>query len=87
MTQQGAIASRLEISVATLRRRLEDEQTSFRDLVNQYRMEEAITLLQNGLSVTEAAEKLDYSDVRAFNRAFKRWKGVTPSVYASEQTG
>ncbi|MFN3211888.1 MAG: helix-turn-helix domain-containing protein [Henriciella sp.] len=82
MTQQDDVAHRLSISVATLRRRLEDEGTSFRDLINDHLMNEATSLLQKGYSVAQVSDALDYSDIRAFNRAFKRWKGETPAKYA-----
>lgn len=82
ITQQDAIAHQLSISVATLRRRLEDEATSFRQLINEHRLDEATTLLRKGQSVAQVSEQLDYSDIRAFNRAFKRWKGETPAKYA-----
>lgn len=82
MTQQDAVAHRLSISVATLRRRLEEEGTSFRELTNDHFLEEATSLLKKGYSVAQASEALNYSDVRAFNRAFKRWKGETPAKYA-----
>jgi len=80
--QQDLVAQKLSISVATLRRRLDEEQTSFRNLVNQHRMEEATKLLDKGHSVSHVSDLLNYSDVRAFNRAFKRWKGETPAQYS-----
>ena len=82
ITHQDAIAHQLSISVATLRRRLEEEATSFRQLINEHRLDEATTLLRKGHSVAQVSEQLDYSDIRAFNRAFKRWKGETPAKYA-----
>lgn len=81
-TQQDVVAHRLSISVATLRRRLEEEGTSFRALMNEHFLEEATALLQKGYSVAQVSEALDYSDIRAFNRAFKRWQGETPAKYA-----
>jgi len=83
LIQQDQVAHRLSISVATLRRRLEQEGTSFRQLVNHHRMSEAVTLLKKGFSVARVSDLLDYSDVRAFNRAFKRWKGETPAKFAN----
>lgn len=83
LIQQDQVAHRLSISVATLRRRLEQEGTSFRELVNHHRMNEAVTLLDKGFSVARVSDMLDYSDVRAFNRAFKRWKGETPAKFAN----
>ena len=82
ITQQDAIAHQLSVSVATLRRRLEEEATSFRQLINEHRLDEATSLLRKGLSVARVSEQLNYSDIRAFNRAFKRWKGETPAKYA-----
>ncbi|WP_321490043.1 helix-turn-helix domain-containing protein [uncultured Hyphomonas sp.] len=79
---QQAVASSFGISVATLRRRLSEEDTSFRDLLLNHRMDRANTLLTRGTSVTEVSELLGYSDVRAFNRAFKNLRGVSPAVYA-----
>lgn len=82
VTQQDVVAHRLSISVATLRRRLEEEGTSFRILTSEHLLEEATVLLRKGYSVAHVSEALDYSDIRAFNRAFKRWQGETPAKYA-----
>lgn len=83
--QQDAVAQRLSISVATLRRRLEDEGTNFRNLTQTHLLNEATQLLRKGYSVSHVGELLNYSDVRAFNRAFKRWKGETPAQYARRE--
>ena len=80
--QQDVVAHRLSLSVATLRRRLEQEGTNFRELISAHYVEEATQLLQKGHSVSHVSDVLNYSDVRAFNRAFKRWKGETPAQYA-----
>ncbi len=80
---QGAVAQRLGISVATLRRRLADEEVCFRDLVLRSRLEKAEYQLAKGRTVSQVCEELGYSDIRAFNRAFKTWKGVTPADFAS----
>ena len=76
------IAARLGISVATLRRRVSEEETSFRTLLLQVRCEEAKAMLERGRSVNQVSEQLDYSDIRAFNRAFKKWAGQTPAAFA-----
>ena len=78
---QSQVAERLAMSTATLRRRLEEEGSSFRDLVNQSKFERATSLLQNGYSISQITEDLGYSDIRAFNRAFKQWHGQTPAVF------
>ena len=79
---QDRVATQLGISVATLRRRLGDEGTSFRTLLNDVRFEEAKAMLERGNSVNQVSEQLDYSDIRAFNRAFKKWAGTTPAAFA-----
>ncbi|MCR9193648.1 MAG: helix-turn-helix domain-containing protein [Hyphomonas sp.] len=81
-TQQDLVAHRLSVSVATLRRRLQQEGTSFRELLSLHFIEEATKLLKKGHSVSHVSEVLNYSDIRAFNRAFKRLKGETPAQYA-----
>lgn len=83
---QTRIAALSGISVATLRRRLESEGASFRDLRREELNESAKRLLRRQNSVAEVAEKLGFSDFRAFNRAFKAWNGVTPKTYATSAT-
>lgn len=80
--QQDSVAHRLSVSVATLRRRLEQEGTNFRELISAHYVEQATQLLQKGHSVSHVSDVLNYSDIRAFNRAFKRWRGETPAQYA-----
>jgi len=78
---QTRIAALAGISVATLRRRLENEGSSFRDLRREVLNASAQNLLRRENSVAEVAEELGFSDFRAFNRAFKSWNGVTPKAY------
>ncbi|MCR9271495.1 MAG: AraC family transcriptional regulator [Hyphomonadaceae bacterium] len=82
VVQQDSVAHRLSVSVATLRRRLEQENTNFRELISAHFVEQATQLLQKGHSVSHVSDVLNYSDIRAFNRAFKRWRGETPAQYA-----
>ncbi|MGB3624743.1 MAG: AraC family transcriptional regulator, partial [Henriciella sp.] len=84
LSRQSDVARRLGISVATLRRRLGEEGVNFRDLLLDTRLRQAEGMLKRGCSVAQTTELLDYSDIRAFNRAFKRWKGVTPAAFAQD---
>jgi AraC-like DNA-binding protein len=80
---QAAIARRLGVSVATLRRRLEEErQPPFRTLQMRALNRSARTLLRNRHHTDDIAERLGFSDARSFVRAFKRWNGVTPAHFA-----
>ncbi|HNS86202.1 MAG TPA: helix-turn-helix domain-containing protein [Parvularculaceae bacterium] len=83
---QTRIAALAGISVATLRRRLECEGSSFRDLRRDVLNIAAKRLLQHRNSVAQVAEELGFSDFRAFNRAFKAWNGVTPKAFADRPT-
>jgi AraC-like DNA-binding protein len=73
------VAGALQVSVRTLRRRLNEDGSSFRTLSERVRVEAAERLLtEPGMTVAGAAERLGFSDARAFRRAFKRWLGQVP---------
>jgi AraC-like DNA-binding protein len=73
------VANALQVSVRTLRRRLREDGSSFRELCERVRVQTAQQLLQEqGMTVASAAERLGFSDARAFRRAFKRWLGQVP---------
>jgi len=80
---QGAVARRLGLSVATLRRRLRTENSaSFRALSEHVRERAAKLLLGQHHHPNDVAEELGFSDLRSFARAFKRWTGTTPAAHA-----
>lgn len=76
------IAARLAMSPRSLRRRLDEEGTSYRALLDEVRqvLSEAL-LVTAGLSVDAVAERLGFAETASFIHAFKRWHGVTPGVY------
>lgn len=75
------IADDLEMSERSLRRRLQEDGTSFRRLQGLARMELAAELFAQGLTVERASERLGYSEPAAFSKAFKRWSGMTPQIW------
>ncbi|WP_256657366.1 AraC family transcriptional regulator [Pseudomonas sp. 2FE] len=80
------LASELHMTSRTLRRRLEEEGSSFRHLQEEVRQALAEELLATGgLTLEEIAERLGYGEVSNFIHAFKRWKGVTPRQYRTQQ--
>lgn len=82
LADMEVIASELNISSRTLRRRLEEQGSSFRQLQEEVRQALAEELLAiASLSQEEIAERLGYSEVSNFLHAFKRWKGQTPGQY------
>jgi AraC-like DNA-binding protein len=75
------IANRLNISERTLKRRLQEESTSFRLIQSETLHYRADTLISKGLSLTQVAEILGFSDLSTFSQAYKRWTGIAPSHY------
>lgn len=72
----------LGISERTLQRHLRKEGTSFAELIDEARHLRAKRLLSvNHHSDADIAERLGFSEPRAFRRAFKRWCGETPQEF------
>jgi AraC-like DNA-binding protein len=82
-------ARRVAMSVPTLRRRLAEEGTTFREIMDDSRRQLAQRHLSEDPSgsVTEVAFLLGFSDVASFCRAFKRWTGLGPSEYRARIRG
>lgn len=78
------VASDLGMSARTLQRRLGSDGTSFSQVLDDLRRELSNELLEDRkLAVAEVAFLLGYSEPSAFQRAFRRWRGVTPRRYRS----
>jgi len=82
MPELEQVAERLNLHPQTLRRRLQREGSSFKDLKSQVRRDTALHFLgKRGLSIEHIAYRAGFSESSAFIRAFKGWTGVTPYVY------
>ncbi|WP_126283810.1 AraC family transcriptional regulator [Burkholderia stagnalis] len=78
------MARLMNTSARTLKRRLQDEGTTFRTLLAESRGAMAETLLGDArLTLTDVAERLGFSDLSSFSQAFKRWYGVAPGAFRS----
>jgi AraC-like DNA-binding protein len=76
------IAGRLKMSARTLRRKLEQEGTSFRELIDELRAHAAIKYVRDtDLTVEDIAFALGFSDAAAFRHAFRRWTKSAPHEY------
>jgi AraC-like DNA-binding protein len=76
------MATALAITTRTLARRLAQEGCRFSDLRQQVRMGRAEDLLRDQtLPLSTVAERLGYSDLSAFSRAFRDQVGLTPSAW------
>lgn len=77
-------ARRLGVSVRTLQRRLGEQGTSYATIVDDVRRDLARREVALGKrSFGEIAFLLGFSQASAFDRAFRRWTGSTPSAFRS----
>jgi AraC-like DNA-binding protein len=75
-------AKALGVSARTLQRQLKQQGLSFAEVLDDTRRGLAVEYLKDRENtLTEIAFLLGYSEVSAFNRAFKRWTGKTPMAY------
>ena len=76
------VSREMNMSRWTLNRKLQEEGASFQVLLEEIRKRLAIDYLRGReRTFGEVAFLLGFSEPSAFNRAFKRWTGVSPSVY------
>jgi AraC-like DNA-binding protein len=76
------VAGELGVSVRTLRRRLTDRGTSYRQIVDDLRREVAIKYLRDtDMTVEDVAFTLGFNDAANFRRAFRRWTSATPQFF------
>jgi AraC-like DNA-binding protein len=76
------VSAGMRVSSRTLKRRLAAQGVSFSELLDHERCQLARTLVTgSSLTLLEIAERLGYSSVPNFARAFRRWTGQTPAAY------
>lgn len=84
----AAVARVLHVSVRTLQRRLAGEGTTFREALEAAKSQLAQAYLADPrVSVGEVAALLGFSDASSFNRAFRRWTGLTPGRWRHPARG
>ncbi len=80
------IAAKLQLPPWTLRRKLAEEGTSYRLILNDTRRDLASAYIRDTeLAFGEIAWLLGFSSAEAFQRAFKRWNHSTPGDYRRTQ--
>ena len=80
------VAQQLGMSGRTLQRRLKQEGTTFAKLLDDLRSGMARAYLADSqISLCEVSYLLGFSEQSAFNRAFKRWMGLTPLQFRQTQ--
>ncbi|MGE0278989.1 MAG: AraC family transcriptional regulator ligand-binding domain-containing protein [Rhizobiaceae bacterium] len=73
------VAQGLHVTSRSLQRRLKDNRTSFRDLLDAWRRDRALSLVTHTrLPLSEVSIALGYSEQSVFTQAFRRWFGRSP---------
>lgn len=76
------VASKLAMSPRSLRRKLDQEGSSFRAIIEEERRQTATQILSGSdMKLDELAIHLGYTDTASFTRAFRRWMGISPGEY------
>lgn len=83
--RREAVARRLGVSPRTLQRRLADESTSFAKVLDETRRQLALSLIADPtISISDISRRVGYADLFAFNKAFRRWTGRSPSAFRQQ---
>ena len=76
----AVVAQQLGMSLRSLTRQLAEEGASFGEILDRLRNRLAVRYLgEQRISLQQIAWLLGYSELAAFNHAFKRWSGTSPS--------
>lgn len=76
------VADAMAMAPRSLRRRLEEEGSSFRHVLDAERRQLATRLLESTeMKIEELALQLGYGDTASFTRAFRRWFDQAPGEY------
>ena len=80
------VAGLCNMSKRTLQRKLKEEGTYYREVLDHELFRVACLMLQNSpdMKLTDITIHMGYSDVSSFARAFRRIAGVTPKVYRQQ---
>lgn len=82
---EDIILQSLHLSQRTLQRKLKEEGTTFKELLDETRRELAKEYVNDtSLSFSEITYLLGFSEQSNFTRAFKRWQGQSPSAYRDQ---
>ena len=81
VTNIETVAKRMNMSERELRQKLKSEDLSYRDMLDDVRKTLFKEMFNNQMSFSAISQDLGYNDQAAFNRAFKRWYGMSPTAY------
>lgn len=86
MPRKESVADMMGMNPRTLLRRLQDEGTTYQDVLDGLRKQMALELLQvTPMTQSDVAARLGFAEIRSFQRCFKRWTGMTPGEYRQQE--
>jgi len=86
LPSSAELARHLDMSEQTLRRKLSAEGTSYQAIKDSIRQGLAQKMLGNrAISIAHISRQLNFSEPRAFTRAFKQWTNQTPKEYRTRR--
>lgn len=81
------VANLMALSVRNLQRYLKEQNTSFRQIVDDVRNKLACQyLIDSTLSLNHVSDVLGFSNYSEFSRAFKRWNQMSPKDYRNQHS-
>lgn len=82
----SVLADELGVSISYLSRKLKEETThSFLEILNAYRVMQAVKLLGEGkLRIAEISEMTGFTDYKNFSNVFKRYTGLSPTEFVKK---
>lgn len=79
---QVNVASEFNMSESTFKRRLQDEETNFKSILQSFKQTRSLQLLSlERNKFASIAMELGFSERASFERAFKTWYGMTPAQF------
>jgi AraC-like DNA-binding protein len=83
---QTKAAQVLNLSARSLQRKLADEGTSYKQMLEETRRDLALSYLRDPrYSMSEITYLLGFADTSSFTHAFRRWTGTAPSRYQTRE--
>ncbi|OUS31555.1 hypothetical protein A9Q99_03015 [Gammaproteobacteria bacterium 45_16_T64] len=82
LADQQMISTLLAVSPRTLRRKFKEADCTFQELINIIKNKKATDYLINtDTSIADISALLEFNDSSHFTKAFKSWKGMSPSTF------
>jgi AraC-like DNA-binding protein len=76
------VAAAMNLTKRSLQRRIQSAAIDFRNLVEEEKRRQAMRCLrETEMTMSDIAASLGFSEHSAFSRSFKRWTGLSPTVY------